>query len=356
MKLTKSIWFADKILFAGTILLAGTLLSGGCGYKTDPVPPQTVVPKAIEDLRYSLDDKGARLTWSYPVETVSGKSIDHILSFELYRAEMPLADFCGGCPIPFGEPLELPGGASGVEERNTMEYLSGMLRSGNKYFFKVRSRTSWWAAGADSNIVSFVFHTPAGAPAHLEAVPAESSVRLSWSPVTTLVDGSPADLPLSYQVMKSRDGKQYVETGAALQEKTVYVDQDVESGATYHYMVRSNMLYENDLIDGSVSEPVSVRVMDRVPPPVVTGVTVVASATDVRIFWDRVDVDDLAGYRVYRRVDGASGVVKIGEVGATQTIYVDNEPPLDASVYYAVTAFDREGNESKKSDEATTRH
>ncbi len=350
MKLTKSVWFA------GTILLAGTLLSGGCGYKTDPVPPQTVVPKAIEDLRYTLDEEGARLTWSYPVETVSGKNIDQILSFELYRAEMPLADFCGGCPIPFGEPLELPGGASGVEERNTMEYLSGMLRSGNKYFFKVRSRTSWWAAGADSNIVSFVFHTPAGAPANLKAVPAQSSVRLSWSPVTTLVDGSPADLPLSYQVMKSRDGRQYVETGEALQGKTVYVDQDVQSGAVYHYMVRSNMLYENDLIDGSVSESVSVRVKDIVPPPAVTGVRVVASATDLRIFWDRVDVDDLAGYMVYRRLEGQSRGVKIGEVGATQTIFVDSKAPQDARVYYAVTAFDKEGNESTKSDEVTTRH
>ncbi|MEE4242744.1 MAG: hypothetical protein V2I36_14855 [Desulfopila sp.] len=350
MKLKKSIWFA------GTILLTGTLLSGGCGYKTDPVPPQTVVPQAIEDLSYTLDKEGARLSWSYPLETVSGKTIEQILSFELYRAEMPLADFCGGCPIPFGEPLQLPGGAAGVEERNTTEYLSGMLRSGNKYFFKVRSRTSWWAASADSNIVSFVFHTPAGAPVDLKAVSAEGSVRLSWSPVTTLVDGSPAEFPLTYQVMKSRDGRQYVETGELLQEKTSYVDQDVESGTTYHYKIKSSMLYENDRIDGSLSEAVSVKAKDAVPPPAVTGVTVVASAADIRIFWDGVTVDDLAGYTIYRRTEGENMARKIGEVGNTQTIFVDGTALPDGRVYYSVSAFDKEGNEGKKSAEATTRH
>ena len=122
----------------GAFLLAAVLLAtAGCGYKTDPVPPQTVVPKAINDLSYTLDENGARLRWSYPQETVDGQEIAEITSFDLYRAEMPLADFCSDCPIPYGEPVEVPGGVTSEEARQTAEYLSGMLRSGNKYFFNV---------------------------------------------------------------------------------------------------------------------------------------------------------------------------------------------------------------------------
>lgn len=340
----------------GSLLLAGALsLSGGCGYKTPPVPPQTVVPKAVEDLRYTLEDDGARLTWTYPREKVNGDEIEDILSFQLYRAEIPLKDFCSTCPIPFGDPIEVEGGAPGVEQPTTAEFYAGLLRSGNKYFFKVTSRTNWLAESAPSNIVSFVYHTPAAAPQGLKAVMAGNNVRLEWSPVTTLVDGSTADLPLSYQVLKSTGGEQYREAGGP-QESTAFVDREVESGNTYYYRVKSALHLDGALVEGSLSSPVSIKVTDMVPPPQVSGVRVVASATNIRIFWDRVSADDLAGYRIYRRLADEAESVRIGEVGPTQTIFTDNEVSVGTKVYYSVAAFDQEGNVGKKSEEATTRH
>ena len=37
------------------------LLLVSCGYKDKPVPPQTVVPKPVTDLRYQLSEKGVSL-------------------------------------------------------------------------------------------------------------------------------------------------------------------------------------------------------------------------------------------------------------------------------------------------------
>ncbi len=341
---------------AGSLLLVAALsFSGGCGYKTPPVPPQTVVPRAIEDLRYTMEDEGARLTWTYPQEKVNGDTIEEILSFQLYRAEIPLDDFCSTCPIPFGEPIAVEGGAPGVEQRNTAEFYSGLLRSGNKYFFKVTSRTNWLAESEPSNIVSFVFHTPAAAPQDLRAAMAGNNVRLSWSPVKTLTDGESADLPLRYQVQKSTDGQQYNDIGDPL-ESTTYVDSEVERGNTYSYRVESAMLLEDALVEGSLSSAVSINVTDTVPPPQVSGVTVVASATNIRIFWDSVSVDDLAGYRIYRRLADDKESSRVGEVGPTQTIYTDNEVSGEDRAYYSVAAFDQDGNVGKKSEEVTTRH
>ena len=70
---------------------ASILLAGGCGFKNKPVPPDSVVPLAIDDLRYTVNDKGVQLSWSYPVKTIKGSTLDDISSFELFRAEVPLA-------------------------------------------------------------------------------------------------------------------------------------------------------------------------------------------------------------------------------------------------------------------------
>ncbi len=86
------------------LLLAILLAAGGCGRKTAPLPPQSVVPKAIDDLRYRLDDKGVELIWSYPQRSVQGERLDAIEKFEIYRAVVAPADYCSGCPLPFGPP------------------------------------------------------------------------------------------------------------------------------------------------------------------------------------------------------------------------------------------------------------
>ncbi len=340
----------------GIFLLSVFLLAaGGCGYKTEPVPPQSVVPEAINDLRYTLDENGARLVWSYPLQTVDGQDIVAISSFDLYRAEMPLADFCSECPIPYSEPVEVPGGVVEKESRKTVEHYSGLLRSGNKYFFKVRSRTSWFAASQDSNIVTFVYHTPVAPPQHVTASVKNAEVRLSWAPVLTLTDGREIDLPLSYQVLRSDDGEQYDEV-VHLLKTTSYIDTAVEIGKSYYYKVQSNLTFQDTVIDGSLSSPVTVEIADTIPPPVVTGVTVISSSQNIRVFWDRVAAEDLAGYRIYRRVAGNKKFIKVGEVSATQTIFVDEKAPAATKLYYAVSAIDGSGNESKRSEEATSRH
>lgn len=351
MRVIKRSCRAGSLLFAAAILT----ISSGCGYKTNPVPPQTVVPKAILDLRYALDEKGATLTWTYPNETISGKDITDIRSFDLYRAEIPLKDFCSSCPIPFGEPLDLPGGATGTEQRATGEYVSGMLRSGNKYFFKITSRTSYLAASGDSNIISFVYHTPAAAPQNVQAAVGKNMVKLSWNKVTTLLDGESADLPMSYQVLRSENGQQFTPVNDRV-TATAFTDKTVAAGKSYQYKIKSSMSFEEEMIDGAESTAVAVKVMDKTAPSAVTGLTVVASAINVRVFWNPSDADDLAGYRIYKRAEDSTDFKKVGEVGSTQTIFIDNDAVEGEKAYYAVSAFDTDGNEGSRSKEATTRH
>jgi hypothetical protein len=158
----------------GIILLFVLMFAlAGCGRKTMVVPPQSVVPVAVDDLRFSLTEKGVIMNWSFPQQTVHGESLSRIDSFELLRAEVPVEDYCAGCPQPFGSPVIIQGGTlpdDGTGRQAHFEDTS--LRARHHYVYKVRSRAGWrGGSSADSNIVRFVWARPELLPSPTDGGP-----------------------------------------------------------------------------------------------------------------------------------------------------------------------------------------
>lgn len=337
---------------------ASLLFTGGCGFKNHPVPPDTVVPEAIKDLRFDTDAKGVQLSWSFPVETIKGSDIEDLASFELYRAEVPLKDYCGGCPIPFSEPLVQPGGATMEDgKKRKAVYALTDLRPGHKYFFKVRSRTSWFAQSADSNIVTFVWNVPAKAPEGVTARAGNRQVVLDWQPVTALQDGSPLDKPLQYQILRSTGGKEFEKIGV-VEKGTSFVDRNVVNKQQYAYQVQSQLKIGEEIVGGGTSKPVTTLSVDLTPPAPPSGVTAIETDMGVKVLWEKSSEEDLGGYRVYRRSADSDAAEKIGEVQPVYTLFVDRKAAAGVRYYYSVTAIDQAtpANESERSTEATTRH
>ena len=343
----------------GTLILGASILfAGGCGYKDMPVAPASVVPEPISDLLYSVSDKGLELTWSYPVKTIQGAPIADISSFDLYRAAVPQADYCGGCPIPFGKAIEVDGGVVFDEKiRRKVSYETSNLQSGYKYFYKVKSRTSWLAASDDSNIITFVWFQPAKAPTALTATSGDRQVDLKWNSVTELSDGSSLDNPMKYQIMRSVGGKDFVKIGEPV-TSTSYKDKQVRNGQKYFYTVQSLMVLEGELVEGAATKAIAVSPRDMTPPVAPSGVTAVGTAVGTKIFWDKSDAADVAGYNVYRRAADKDDYELLGNVAPEYMLYVDKNVTGDVRYYYAVTAIDGSTppNESKKSREATVRY
>ncbi|PHR29761.1 MAG: hypothetical protein COA36_02590 [Desulfotalea sp.] len=344
---------------AGALLLgASFLVTGGCGYKDLPVAPSSVVPEPVADLLYSVSDKGLELTWSFPVKTIQGSAISDIASFDLFRAAVPLTDFCGGCPIPFGKAIEVAGGVvfDGALRRK-MSYETSGLQSGYKYFYKVKARTSWLAASDDSNIVTFVWYQPAMAATGLVATPGDREVVLAWNAVTELSDGSALEEPLKYKVMRSVGGKDFVELGEPI-TATEFTDKQVRNGQKYFYTVQSLMLLEDELVDGGVTKAIAVSPRDLTPPVAPSGVIAVGTSVGTKIFWDKSAASDVVGYKVYRRAADKDTYEFLGTIAPEYMLYVDKNISADIRYYYAVTAIDSStpANESKKSREATVRY
>jgi hypothetical protein len=346
---TRKTCFVPKAL-AGLALLL--LFLHGCGYKDKPIPPQQVVPKSITDLRYQLSDKGVTLYWSFPVETVTGRDVTEISSFDVYRAVVPADKYCADCPIPWGRPINIPGGAVPDEGKKTATYETTLLRPGNMYFFKVRSKAGWWAESDDSNVASFLWNIPAMAPEGLKAEVGDSRITLTWQPVTRHRDGTPVTEQVRYQVFRSEGGNAFQPLGKPI-DQTSFVDTSVRNGRSYFYKVQALSVYEQAVVGGGESEAISASPVDRTPPSVPKGVHVIRSGAAIKVFWEPVADKDLAGYHVYRRLPGEKNAKPIGTVNTPNVMFTDKEAPHAGRIYYSVASFDQQkpANESRRSAE-----
>ena len=339
---------------AALVLLA---VLGGCGFKTLPVAPQDVVPVAISDLRYDLSEQGVTLSWSYPVETITGQPITELDSFVVYRAVVPEDSYCENCPIPYGKPIVIPAGSLPGEGKKTATYEATLLRPGNLYFFQVRSKTGWLAESEPSNLVSFVWKVPPQAPAGLTATLKDSGVKLTWQPVTTRVDDTPVSQPVRYKVSRSVEGGSFAPIGQQIADNS-YIDKDVQNSRTYFYRVQAFTVHDQGLVGGGLSESVSATPVDRTPPAVPTNVKAVRTSKGVKVFWNEVKTADLGGYRVYRRLPGGKRVL-LQNVDLPYTLFEDRKIPAGAGQgFYSVSSFDKSkpANESRRSSEVMIKY
>ncbi len=343
-------------LLVGLFLLTGL---SGCGYKNMPVAPQALVPEPISDLRYEVTKQGgAVLHWSYPTRTVNGEDITEIDSFLLYRAEVPTESYCDTCPIPFGKPVKVEGGSIPEREgRKSGRYEIGSLRPAYQYFFKIQSRTGWLTPSADSNQVSFTWETPPVRPNGFLAEMYDNRVVLRWQPVADYIDGTPIKKPVTYQISRSVDGGSFENVGDPLISPK-YVDREVGGGREYAYRAQALTEYNQEMVAGDFTKVIKVRVLDQTAPASPENVKAVRTEAVVKVFWDPGTEEDLAGYRVYRRVGVEIAPELVGVVKVPYSIYEDfDAPEKDVYVYYAVTSFDKNDppNESKRSAETDVR-
>jgi hypothetical protein len=135
------------ILSSALLVLAGLPLFPGCGVKSSPVPPQTVYPQAISDLRASADPSGINLIWSRPRHYVSGHIMRDLGSFVLLRGEGKQ---------PFQPLVEMPvTDQERFSQESSFSYVDDETQMGNSYRYEIVSRTMDGYTSAPSNAVEF---------------------------------------------------------------------------------------------------------------------------------------------------------------------------------------------------------
>jgi fibronectin type 3 domain-containing protein len=85
-----------------------------------------------------------------------------------------------------------------------------------------------------------------------------------------------------------------------------------------------------------------------------THVVAVKIPEGVKLVWQGIHSGELAGYRIYRRADGAEQAEFLVEIGPDQDFFIDQSETGGRLWYYSVTSFDSAvpANESEPGTEA----
>jgi fibronectin type 3 domain-containing protein len=193
------------------------------------------------------------------------------------------------------------------------------------------------------------------APSDLKAGAKAKGIELSWEKPSD----AKHDLP-GYNVY--RRGEKESEDALAAPINTSPVSTttytDTPAYGTFTYVVRAVASTGAPRIESEPSAPVTATFKDLTPPPAPATMNALIETHAVRLVWDPVTATDLAGYMLYREegvghAEQAGGIKSVGVIDLIHhlintTTYVDPDALLGISYRYAVTAIDKNGNESER--------
>ncbi|HYA49526.1 MAG TPA: hypothetical protein VEG35_07475, partial [Burkholderiales bacterium] len=178
-------------------------------------------------------------------------------------------------------------------------------------------------------------------------------IEVRWSPPEANIDGStPASIG-GYTVFRSEGGGQPERLTASPVAGTVFADRRFAFGASYAYTVRAAAAGADPDLESEDSAPVRVVPRDTFPPAPPSGLVVLAGPNAVSLSWATGREDDLAGYRVWRKEAGGADFAPLG-LGrlVPGNAFTDATVERGKTYIYAVSACDRAGNESSRTESA----
>ena len=175
-------------------------------------------------------------------------------------------------------------------------------------------------------------------------------------PVSTARAPDVPSTVMQYNLYRARPGEPVPERPIHVRPLTEaeYLDIDVAIGSRYVYYVRLILAAGLPSRESSSSPGLEVLVADRFAPEVPEALVAVQEGLAVRLFWRPNRDRDLAGYRVYRKVDEGPER-QIGRDPLDQPTLLDEDVTVGQRLTYRVTAVDRAtpANESDRSEAVT---
>jgi len=325
----------------------------GCGAKAPPRPRPEAGPTSVRP--------AARAAPARPVApSVSGYGRERALalSWRYTRArqdpqprfQVQRRPFDRSRPYKTVQTVDLGAPAGARLEGDSVEILDFDLVPGERYEYRVIPLGPDGRPGPASKNLRVEWREPPAPPSRLKARPGDSVVELGW-------DASPDADVEGYNVYRAEAGE---DPGTRpLNTRAVaglnYVDLGPANNQEFHYTVRALVRAGDLLLEGPPSPAASAVPRDLDPPPPPAGVAVAVTDRGIRISWEPVVTDDLAGYRIYRRAAGVSDYEQLTDKPIRDTAYVDRKADTKKSWSYVVTAVDTapSHNESGHSREVT---
>lgn len=311
------------------LLIGAAALLAGCGYVGDPLPPALHIPQRVSDLAVVQRGGNLVITWTAPALTTEDLEILRFDEADLRIG--PAGSTAGEAPWLTASrrvsvPLPKPG--SPVELKVPVSGLTGRRASiAVRHSSERTGRFSDWSPAVELDV---------GEPLLKPALRTEQQpggIRLSW----TLLPGA------MYRVYRHETGQPEPKLAASVSGPS-WTDPSVQMGREYHYSVIAAVGKR----ESEPSEIVAVTRADLFPPAAPSGLQAIRSANAVELVWERNQEPDFAHYRIFRAEDSQTFSVLADVVD--RNAFSDRQVQAGSSYSYQVSAVDRSGNESERSD------
>lgn len=324
-----------------------------CGRKAPLVMPQGRGPAAAEGLTAVQRGAAVFLTWSNPAKTVSGRPLAGLKAAEVWSFD---GDLTESFKASAAAELEKKGRCvlrlEGLKPASPQEVrvVLDIARRPAKTSFSVRVFDPSGRPSELSPPAVVALRAAPERPRDVELRVGAEAVELRWSAPEVNIDGSRPAAVTGYMVLRSEEGGPFERLTSTPIAGPTYEDRRFEFGRLYAYSVRALAETPEGVVESEDSEPVLIRPVDVFPPAPPSDVVAVAVEGQVALSWAGGRDPDLSGFRVWRREAGGTAFVLLEEGLIRGTSFVDRPRGGRAAYVYAVSAVDRSGNESARTE------
>jgi hypothetical protein len=339
---------------------AGMFWAAGCGTPGAPQPPSLNLPELVQDLSVNRVGDEIHLHW-----TMSRRNTDRLQLKGQYTAHLCIEESAGKCS-PVAD-VVLPAASQGdyrynlpsvdrsgplrpltyrVELKNHAGHSAGLSNPANTLGGVAPLQVLGLTAKVQADGVVFHWTPAADEIVRLHRVLLSPPVSQKKEGSSLLNDSGPELIEQNFLV-RPKNG---IDPGEAL-EMTAILDRK------YRYMaerIRQQKVQDKAVEIASVpSEWITVDTRDIFPPVIPTGLVavVVPEEKSIDLSWVANTDRDLAGYFVYRSEHAKSPI----RISPAQPIpapsFRDTSVQSGHHYFYSVSAVDRAGNESARTEE-----
>ena len=341
-------------------------LSASCGKKGPLQPPVSAAPKPVEGLTARQRAATVILEWANPDRSVDGRPVGDLAAVEVWVFDRGLA--AGSKPVraedveksarlarrvPRPEFAGFRDPAGGPPRRMTFPFAFDPGPAGPKQLaftvrvFDAKRRASDFAAP-----VAVALRPCPEPPRKVAARTHHDHIELNWEAHGWNIDGTGAKGVGGYAVYRS-DGegpaRRMGRTGSGV---TRFEDRDFKFGQAFLYFVRALAPGTDGEVEveSGDSAAVTVEPRDVFPPDAPAGLVAIATQDGISLSWAAGREEDLAGYRVWRKEPESSEFAALTTGLLAANAFTDTTAAKGKLYVYAVSAVDRDGNESPRSE------
>ncbi len=359
-----------KKIFSAFLASQLMLFSLCCGKKGNILPPLMRLPQTAENIGITQKDDQIILTWQNPTAYEDGSTLSMIEKIEIWVLEETAAEEAKMAEISteefektaklhvtitedkIQESAKQEGSAQG---RMECSYdLAEKESLSKKYTFglRVKDNKRYSPFSELISLKPMVLPLP---PTEVAAEVFQDRVEVRWnSPLKNRDQSSPPNVK-GYIIYRSSEEGEPTRLNATLVKGLKYKDRNFAFGQKYRYFVRACATDSAPYLESEDSEGVEILPKDTFAPQPPKGLISVAGQDVLSISWDANTEDDLEGYRVWRREEGAVEFRLLTQNPIKESAYNDRAVERGKLYAYAVTALDKDGNESQKSESVSDR-